>query len=110
MTVYNNNATFGTEVSYDTSTGTGSYAKFSGTIPQNAAIMIFDNQSNVAVSISQDGTNSGKTFAANSGLTIDLRANVGKASDDLTFRVGTQFWASCSAGTGKFYISWIYAS
>lgn len=110
MSTAKNKARFGAQVSYNSASGNSTFQAFSAVIPDNAAIMIFDNQSDTAVTISDNGTTSGKTFAAGSALVLDLRANVGKEADDLTFRDGIQFYASSSAGTGSFYISWVYAS
>lgn len=111
MPAVNEKAVFATQLTYDTSTGTGSYANFSGTLAHLAAIIIFDNQSNVAVTVSDNGTVDGKTFAANSALTLDLRANASNPQlPAFSWPVGTQFKAKCSAGTGTFYITVIYAS
>lgn len=103
-------AAFAAQLTYDTSTGTGSYANFSGTISKPISMIIFDNQSNVAVTISDNGTTDGKTFAANSALTLDMKANSSNPNLPLSWPVGTQFKAKCSAGTGTFYISVVYAS
>ncbi len=97
------------QLSYDTSTGTGSYINFSGALTKNPASIIFDNQSNVAVTISDDGTTDFKTFSVGEALVLDCEAN--KASSEAVFYwpIGTQFAAKSAAGTGSFYISYVYA-
>lgn len=71
------------------------------------AIIIFDNMADVAVTITI-GTVSWKTFAAGSALVLDLRANHGNAPN-YSFDQGTPIFASGSAGTGSFTISYLYA-
>lgn len=101
-------ANFGIELSYDTSLGDSTYQPFSGTLTQPGAILIFDNQSDVTVTISQDGTNDAKTLISGEVMILDLRTNRFVPSDDLAIAQGTQFYAKSSAGTGNFYISYIY--
>lgn len=110
MATSKNKATFAAEVSYDTSAGDGTYQAFTAALSENAAALIFDNQSNVAVTISDDGTTNGKTFSANSAIVLDLRSNKLKIEDDFSFPISTQFYGKSAAGTGSFYISTIYAS
>jgi|SRR5208282_5967377 len=105
-----NNARFSAQISYDSSTGTGSYLPFSAALTQNPALIIFDNQSTVAITISDDGSTAGKTFVAGEALVLDLRTNRYQTSQDLTWRIGTQFYANSAAGAGSFYISVVYAS
>ena len=109
MTTTNNQCKGAAEVTYDTSTGTSSYANFSAPLAQNPAIIIFDNQSSVTVAVSDDGTNTFKTFTAGQALSLDLRTNKGEHADDFTWPIGTQFQANCSAGTGLFRISYVFA-
>lgn len=109
MATANNKAKAAEELTYDSSTGTGSYLPFSGPLTQNPALIIFDNQSSVAVTISDDGTTNFKTFSAGQAFIFDNRANMSKAADDFTWPIGTQFYAKSSAGTGNFLISYVYA-
>lgn len=102
-------ARWGTQLTYNTAGGTGSYQAFSAALTQNPAIIIFDNQSDAAVTISDDGTTDGKTFAAGEALVLDLRTNAPYVKE-LTWRIGTQFYASSAAGTGNFYISLVVAT
>lgn len=109
MATIKEKAHFAPQISYDTAAGTGSFLAMSAALTQNPAIIIFDNQSNTAVTISDDGVTSGKTFSAGEALVLDLRTNKGAVANDLTWPVGTQFYASSAAGVGSFYVSVVYA-
>lgn len=81
--------------------------KLIGKLIYNPVIIIFDNQSTVAVSISVDsGTTTWKTFPAGEALVLDLRAAHGNAPN-YTFDVGTRFTGN--GASGNFSISYIYA-
>lgn len=99
----------GTQISYNSASGTGSYIAFSAAITQSPAIIIFDNQSTVSITISDDGTNAFKTFVAGEALVLDLRTNASPTAGELSWPIGTSFYALSAAGTGSFYISYIYA-
>ncbi len=72
-------------------------------------VIVFDNQSDVAVPISVDGVNIWKTFSAGEAFVLDLRANHGIASN-YTIDLGTQFSTNAAVGTtGGFRISIVYA-
>lgn len=87
-------------------TMTGSFVKI-GTLTQSPTIIIFDNQSTVAVAISTDGgTTTWKTFPAGEALVLDLRAAHGIAPN-YTFDVGTTFHGN--GASGDFSISYLYA-
>lgn len=87
-------------------TMTGS-AVLIGTLTHNPVIIIFDNQSTVAVTISVDGgTTTWKTFPAGEALVLDLRTAHGIASN-YTFDKGTSFYGT--GASGNFSISYIYA-
>lgn len=73
----------------------------------NPVIIIFDNQSTVAVQVSIAGV-SWKTFAAGEALVLDMKANAAHAAS-YTFDLGTQFSLIGTGGSGSFYISIIYA-
>lgn len=109
MATYLQNARFAAQLTYNSATGTSAFLPFSAVLTQNPAIIIFDNQSSVPVTISDDGTTAGKTFSAGEALVLDLRAN-GPQAKELTWRLSTQFYASSTAGAGNFYISIVYAS
>lgn len=109
MTSLKEKAHFAPQLSYNTAGGTGAFQAFSAALTQNPAIIIFDNQSTVAVTISDDGVVSGKTFSAGEALVLDLRTNQTKTANDLTWPIGTQFYANSGAGVGSFFISVIYA-
>ncbi len=87
-------------------TMTGSFVSI-GTLLFNPVIIIFDNQSTVAVAISVDGgTTTWRTFPAGEALVLDLRAAHGLAPN-YTFEEGTNF--SGNGASGNFSISYIYA-
>lgn len=90
-------------------------APFSGTfqtlgspLTHNPVIIIFDNQSSVAVALSVDGVNTWKTFTSGEAMLLDMRSNRGSAPT-YTIDKGTQFFALGSAGTGLFSIAILYA-
>jgi hypothetical protein len=109
MTTAKEKAKFGTELTYNTAAGSGAYQTLSGVLNQNPSIIIFDNQSNVAVIISDDGVTPGKTFSAGEALVLDMRSNAPFPACDFTWPIGTQFWANSAAGVGIFRISIVYA-
>ena len=105
-----NSARFAEELTYDTSGGTGAYQAFSDVLQENPAMILFDNQSDVAVIISDDGTTNGKTFVAGEAIVLDLRTNKELTADDMSWRKLTQFFANSAVGTGFFRISYVYSS
>lgn len=75
----------------------------------NPMVIIFDNQTDVAVPLSIDGVNVWKTFSVGEAFVLDLRANNGIAAN-YTMDIGTQFSTNAAVGTtGSFRISLIYA-
>ncbi len=105
-----NRAKFDTELSYNTAAGTGSPIAFSATLTQDPVLIIFDNQSNVSVFVSdENGSTKGKTFAAGSAVIIDCEANRETNAENLSWPIGTQFYATSAPGTGPFKISAVYA-
>lgn len=87
-------------------TMTGSFLAI-GTLEFSPVIIIFDNQSTVAIQISVDGGDTiWKTFPAGEALVLDLRAAHGVAPN-YTFDVGTTFFGN--GASGDFSISYIYA-
>lgn len=96
---------FDTERSRASTTFNGTFLTIGSTLTANPFIIIFDNQTDVAVPISIDGVNIWKTFAPAQALVLDLRANHGIAQN-YTIAVGTQFTTNASVGTtGSFRIS-----
>jgi hypothetical protein len=95
------------ELTIDTATLIAGY-NLIGSLDFNPVIIIFDNQSNTTVEISNNGTSTWRTFPAGEGLVLDLRAANGIA-DNYTFRLGTNFYAAGTAGVGNFSISYTYA-
>lgn len=112
MSVVPNNSQrcqFETERSRASTTFTGSYLNIGSALTKNPVIIIFDNQTDVDVPLSIDGTNTWKTFSAGEALVLDLRANHGIAAN-FTFDIGTQFQTNAAVGTtGSFRISIINA-
>ncbi len=86
----------------------GSFQTLGSALTQTPVIIIFDNQSNVSIEVSVDGTNTWKTFSAGEALVLDLRAAHGIASN-YTVDAGTQFYVKGTAGTGSFRLSILYA-
>ncbi len=78
-------------------------------LAENPVVMIFDNQSSVAVALSVDGgSTTWKTFSAGEAFVLDLRANHGNAPN-YTVDIGTQFSLIGSGGTGSFRIAILFA-
>lgn len=78
-----------------------------GTLTNSPVMIIFDNQSTVAIAISVDGgTTTWRTFPAGEAITLDLRANHGIAPN-FAIDKGTAFHGNGASGT--FSISYIYA-
>ena len=105
-----NKVRFEEELSYDTSTGNSTFQPFSAALLHSPALIVFDNQSTVAVKISDDGIKTGKTFGVGVSIVMDLRTNREPRAEDYTWSRGTQFFASSTAGSGDFLISYIYAT
>lgn len=94
----------GTEL---TASMTGSFTTI-GTLTQQPAIIIFDNQGTASVAISVDGgVTTWRTFPGGEALVLDLRGAQGKAPN-FSFPAGTIF--SGNGASGTFSISYIYAS
>lgn len=82
---------------------TGSYQTVGAAMDSIPNILILDNQSTVAVTISFDGTRDWKTFAPGQALVVDF------ASDSLLVEQATQVYLKGTGGTGTFYLSIVYA-
>lgn len=100
---------FDTERALAATSFTGSFQFIGSALTENPAVIVFDNQTDVAVGISVDSTNIWKTFSAGEAFVLDLRANHGIAPN-LTIDIGTRFSTNAALGTsGSFRISMIYA-
>lgn len=106
----NEKAKFAPQLSYSAAAGDGTYKAFSAALTKNPAMIIFDNQTSVSVTISDDGLTDGKTFVTGEAMILDLRTNKLSQSNDLTWPIGTLFFGKSIAGTGTFLISVVYAS
>lgn len=76
-------------------------------LTSSAVLIIFDNQSTVAIQVVVNSV-TWKTFPAGEALVLDLRGNAAHAS---TFAVdaNTQFQVIGTGGTGSFSMSVLYA-
>lgn len=80
-----------------------------GTLLQNPVIIIFKNNSDTTIEISDDnGTSTFTTMEAGEKIIMDMRANHGIAGN-FTWKQGTVWKAQGTAGTGNFYISYVFA-
>lgn len=95
------------ELTIDSATLTGGYDLI-GTLDFSPTIIVFDNQSDADIGISNNGTSTWKTFPAGEALVLDMRGNHGIA-DNHTFSKGMSLYATGAAGVGNFSISYIYA-
>lgn len=87
----------------------GTYLAIGTPLAFNPVVLVWDNQTDVSVPISVDGVNVWKTFSPGEAFVLDLRANLGIASN-YTIDIGTQFYTNAAVGTtGSFRISIIYA-
>ncbi len=95
------------ELVITTLTGSPTYDLI-GTLEEPPVIIIFDNQGDVSVGISKNGTSTWKTFTAGEALVLDLRDKIGLASN-YSFPQGTELYAIGAAGAADFRISYIFA-
>lgn len=96
---------FDTERSLASTSFNGAFQNIGTALTVNPVVIVFDNQTDVAVPISVDGVNIWKTFSAGQAFVLDLRANSGNAKD-WAIDVGTQFSTNAAVGTsGSFRIS-----
>jgi len=96
------------ELTVTTLTGSPTWDAFNGVLLFNPVIIIFDNQSAVAIQISKNGSTVWRTFPPGEALVLDMRAAHGYAPN-YTFSQGTQFFARGIAGANTFSISYTYA-
>jgi len=102
-------AKWGTQISRNAATFTGSLQAFSTTFTDSPWIVIIQNDTDQTVSLSQDGTNTAISLVAGTKLVLDLRANEGTATI-FSFKKGEQWYASGTAGTGLIKISYLYGA
>lgn len=107
MSYNSEHATWGTELSIDSATFTGSFQALNGTFVNFPSIVIIQNDSSVTVSLSQDGVHSALTLIAGARLVLDMQSDRGVA-DFFSFATGEQWFVMGSAGTGPFHIAYIY--
>jgi len=93
------------ERSIAAATFNGTYQNIGTALTDNPVVVIFDNQTDVEVPLSVNGTSTWKTFSAGEAFVLDMRANHGIATN-FTMDIGTQFLTNASVGTsGSFRIS-----
>lgn len=86
---------------------TGLFQNLGSPLTENPVMIIFDNQSSVAIELSVDGSTVWKTFSDSEALILDLRANHGQPYD-FSVPIGTQFSVRGTAGSNSFRMSIIY--
>ena len=102
-------AAFDTERSLAATSLSGAMQAIGTALTVYPVVIVFDNQTDVAVAISVDGINIWKTFSAGAAFVLDLRANHGIAANFVVDK-GTLFQTNSTVGTtGSFRISIIYA-
>lgn len=101
-------ASFAEEIQFDAATFTGAYQALDP-FPELGAILIIQNDTTVTVTLSQDGVLDALTLVSGTKLVLDMRANIGIASN-LAFSRNTVLYVKGSAGTGLFKIATIYAA
>lgn len=100
---------FETERARAATTFTGAFLNIGTALTENPVVIVFDNQTDVAVPLSVDGVNIWHTFSSGEAFVLDLRANHGIASN-YTIDISTQFSTNAAVGTsGSFRISTISA-
>ena len=110
MTTNKQKAKFEIQRSIDAATFTGAYIVFGSALTVNPALVIFQNETTVDVTISDDGVNDSLILPVGTGIILDLRSNRTPEASDLSFSKGTQFYVDAAAGTGNLYLSILYAS
>jgi hypothetical protein len=105
---YDQNLIFDTELSLSGASFTGTPVLI-GVLQNRPVMILFKNQTNVSVFLSDTNSSTkGTTMAASEEIILDCRANNGVAVN-MGFPVGTAFYATAAAGTGAFKISILYA-
>ena len=100
---------FDTERARAATTFNSTYQTIGTALTENPVVIVFDNQTDVAVPLSVDGVNVWKTFSSGEAFVLDLRANNGIASN-YTIDLGTQFRTYAAVGTsGSIRIAIIFA-
>lgn len=100
---------FDTERSLAATSFDSTYNFIGSALSVNPVIIIFDNQTDVDVPLSVDGSNTWKTLTAGEAMILDLRANHGNAPN-YTIDKGIRFSTNAAVGTsGSMRISVVYA-
>lgn len=95
--------------SISSTTFTGSY-QLLGTISNEPRILRITNGSNVAITISQNGTTDMDVVLAGATLQLDLGEQRGNPSPATSIQSRTAIYVKGSAGTGNVYLAYLYAS
>jgi hypothetical protein len=101
-------AAFGTLLSIDTATFTGSY-QLLGVLASNARMITLVNGSDEAVTVSFDGTNDNLYFGASNATPQQFPLTSLRTASGNTFEMpkGTSVFVKGSAGTGLFTLSYV---
>lgn len=104
----NCNLAFDTEMSIAASTFTGS-AQLLGTLSNIPVKLLIKNLTSVQVFFADNsGSTAGTTMAIGEEIVLDCKLNSLNTSN--SFRIGTRFYVTGSAGTGIFKVSILYAT
>lgn len=87
----------------------GTYAKVGTAFSNPIRILVLQNQTNVAVTFSLDGTNDTITLLSNVSFTLDLTTNRTFQSS-LMVASGTQVWVKGSPASGNVAVSAFYGT
>lgn len=103
----NCNLAFDTEMSIDASTFTGA-SQLIGTLSNIPVKLLIKNLTDQQVFFADNpGSSKGTTMAVGEEIILDCKLNSLNTSN--SFRIGTKFYVTGSAGTGLFKISILYA-
>lgn len=87
----------------------GTYAKVGTAFSNPIRIIVLQNQTDVAVTFSLDGTNDTITLQSKIAFTFDVSAN-SSTQNSFNISQGTQVWVKGSPGSGNVYVSAFYAT
>lgn len=91
--------------SIDSSTFTGSFQALGTALAHPASLVKLVNNSNVFVTVSDDGTRDVDVAPGNSFFLYDITANTPSQGDDAVFiPQGRQYYVKGAAGTGLVYL------
>lgn len=111
MVINGQRAKFGTEITIDATTFTGSFQAMNNSFADSPLILIIQNDTNQTVSFSDDGgLTSGLSLIAGTKLAIDMSANKGPLAATFGFSKGMTPYVSATIGAGLFKVAYLYAT